>query len=207
MLPRLAAAPRLAASVAVWFALLTTANADNKPKGAGLGDPGRITRIEIESGRLKDGLVTIAGRDAGQQLVVTAVYDSGQTRDWTRKATYEASPAGIVRVDETGLIDPIAEGEATVHVSASAGIDASVKVRVTNLVHDLPINFPNQVVPLFTKYSCNGGGCHGKSGGQNGFRLSLLGFEPKEDFEYLVKEGRGRRLFPAAPDQSLLLMK
>src|SRR5690606_34426762 len=38
-------------------------------------------------------------------------------------------------------------------------------------------------------------------------RLSLLGFEPKEDFEYLVKEGRGRRLFPAAPDQSLLLLK
>ncbi len=62
-------------------------------------------------------------------------------------------------------------------------------------------------MPLFTKYSCNGGGCHGKSGGQNGFRLSLLGFEPKEDYEYLVKEGRGRRLFPAAPDQSLLLLK
>ena len=60
---------------------------------------------------------------------------------------------------------------------------------MTHLVEDLPINFPNQVMPLFTKYSCNGGGCHGKSGGQNGFRLSLLGFEPKEDYEYLVKEG------------------
>ena len=47
MLPRLAAAPRLAASVAVWFALLTTANADNKPKAPGLGDPGRVTRIEL----------------------------------------------------------------------------------------------------------------------------------------------------------------
>ncbi|MCH7725894.1 MAG: DUF1553 domain-containing protein, partial [Planctomycetes bacterium] len=57
------------------------------------------------------------------------------------------------------------------------------------------------------KYGCNGGGCHGKSGGQNGFQLSLLGFEPPEDYEYLVKEGRGRRLFPAAPDQSLLLRK
>jgi hypothetical protein len=208
MLPRLAAAPRLAALFAVLLGVLTTAAADNKPKAPGLGDPGQIQRIEIETGRLRNGLVTIAGRDAGQQLVVTAVYDSGQTRDWTRKATYEASPAGIVRVDETGLIDPIAEGEATVHVSSGrAGIDASLRIRVTNLVHDLPINFPNQVVPLFTKYSCNGGGCHGKSGGQNGFRLSLLGFEPKEDYEYLVKESRGRRLFPAAPDQSLLLAK
>jgi hypothetical protein len=140
-------------------------------------------------------------------LVVTGQYASGQTRDWTRKATYTASPAGIVAVDAAGLITPIAEGEATVHVAAAAGIDGTLKVKVTNLVQDLPINFPNQVTPLFTKYSCNGGGCHGKSGGQNGFRLSLLGFEPTEDYEYLVKEGRGRRLFPAAPDQSLLLLK
>jgi uncharacterized protein DUF1549/uncharacterized protein DUF1553 len=211
------AAPRLAARFASVCFLTAVYAADNtpaaeKPTAPGLGNPGRITRIEIETGRLKDGHVTIAGRDAVQQLVVTAVYDSGQTRDWTRKATYDVSPAGLLRVDASGLIDPIAEGEATVHVSAvsdsgSVGIDANVKVKVTNLVHDLPINFPNQVVPLFTKYSCNGGGCHGKSGGQNGFRLSLLGFEPKEDFEYLVKEGRGRRLFPAAPDQSLLLLK
>ena len=58
-----------------------------------------------------------------------------------------------------------------------------------------------------TKFGCNGGGCHGKSGGQNGFRLSLLGFEPTEDYEWLVKEARGRRLFPAAPEHSLLLLK
>ena len=51
------------------------------------------------------------------------------------------------------------------------------------------------------------GGCHGKASGQNGFRLSLLGFEPALDYETLVKEGRGRRLFPAAPEQSLLLLK
>src|SRR5262249_52265122 len=151
----------------------------NKPKAPGLGDPGSLTAIQIESGRLKEGLVTISGRDAGQQLVVTGAYSSGQSRDLTRKATYEASPAGIVQVDGTGLVTPIAEGDATIHVVGSAGIDASVKVKVTNLVEDLPINFPNQITPLFTKYSCNGGGCHGKSGGQNGFRLSLLGFEPK----------------------------
>src|SRR5262245_43123740 len=209
MQPRPDAAPRLAAMfVATLVTLLTAAHAaDNKPKAPGLGDPGQLKSIQIESGRLTDGLVEIAGRDAGQQLVVTGVYDGGQTRDWTRKATYEVSPAGIVQADANGLITPIAEGEATVHVSAAPGIDGSVKVKVTHLVQDLPINFPNQITPLFTKYSCNGGGCHGKSGGQNGFRLSLLGFEPTEDFEYLVKEGRGRRLFPAAPDQSLLLLK
>ena len=70
-----------------------------------------------------------------------------------------------------------------------------------------PINFANQIVPIFTKAGCNSGGCHGKSGGQNGFRLSLLGFEPSEDYEWLVNESRGRRLSPAAPERSLLLMK
>jgi uncharacterized protein DUF1549/uncharacterized protein DUF1553 len=210
MRSRLVAAPRLAAIVATAFltaGLITLKAADNRPKAPGLGDPGELTAIQVETGRLTDGLVAISGRDAVQQLVVTGQYNSGQSRDLTRKASYEVSPAGIVTADATGLITPIAEGEATVHVSAGPGIDGDIKMKVTNLVDDLPINFPNQITPLFTKYSCNGGGCHGKSGGQNGFRLSLLGFEPKEDYEYLVKEGRGRRLFPAAPEQSLLLMK
>lgn len=178
-----------------------------KPKAPGLGDPGQLTGIQVDTGRVKDGIVQLSGRDSAQQIVVTGNHATGQTRDLSGKATYEATPAGIVKVDESGYVSPVAEGEATIKVTAAPGVEGSVKVKVTNLVHDLPINFANQITPVFTKYSCNGGGCHGKSGGQNGFRLSLLGFEPKEDFEYLVKEGRGRRLFPAAPDQSLLLLK
>jgi hypothetical protein len=70
------------------------------------------------------------------------------------------------------------------------------------------IDFVNDVVPVLTKAGCNTGVCHAKAGGgQNGFELSLLGFEPHDDFDHLVREGRGRRLFPAAPDQSLLLNK
>src|SRR5207237_2642966 len=49
--------------------------------------------------------------------------------------------------------------------------------------------------------------CHGKARGQNGFQLSLLGFDPDFDFAALTKEARGRRIFPAAPEQSLLLRK
>ena len=69
------------------------------------------------------------------------------------------------------------------------------------------VRFGTDVVPILTKLGCNGGGCHGKATGQNGFRLSLLGFEPDQDYESLVTEGRGRRLSPAAPDHSLLLLK
>jgi hypothetical protein len=70
------------------------------------------------------------------------------------------------------------------------------------------ISFKHQVVPVLTKAGCNAGACHAKAGGgQNGFQLSLLGYEPAEDYEALVKGARGRRVFPAAAEKSLLLMK
>ncbi|MFP6677888.1 MAG: DUF1549 domain-containing protein, partial [Pirellulaceae bacterium] len=70
-----------------------------------------------------------------------------------------------------------------------------------------PIYFSSDVVPVLTKLGCNSGACHGKATGQNGFKLSLLGFEPELDFRAIAHEARGRRLSPAFPDQSLLLMK
>lgn len=70
-----------------------------------------------------------------------------------------------------------------------------------------PVRFGTEVVPVLTRLGCNSGGCHGKATGQNGFRLSLLGFEPEFDYEAIVRESRGRRLFPAAAEQSLLLLK
>ncbi len=180
---------------------------ESKTEPPGLGDPGALQSIAIETGRLKDGAFVLAGRDSGQQLLVSGTYASGQVRDLSRDVTYSATPEGILRVDANGWVSPIAEGQATIHVKAAAGPEAQINVQVTHIEQDLPVNFPNQVSPVFTKFGCNGGGCHGKSGGQNGFALSLLGFEPTEDFEHLVKEGRGRRLFPAAPDRSLLLTK
>jgi hypothetical protein len=70
-----------------------------------------------------------------------------------------------------------------------------------------PITFERDIEPLLARFGCNAGACHGKASGQNGFRLSLMGFEPKEDYEHLVNESRGRRLSPAAPEHSLLLLK
>ncbi len=105
------------------------------------------------------------------------------------------------------MITPLADGEAKITAKTADGIAGEVALKVEGFKHQIPINFPNQIVPIFTKLGCNSGGCHGKASGQNGFKLSLLGFEPGEDFEYLVKEGRGRRMFPAAPEKSLLLLK
>lgn len=69
------------------------------------------------------------------------------------------------------------------------------------------VRFATDVVPLLTKLGCNGGGCHGKATGQNGFRLSLLGYEPHVDYDAIVREARGRRISLTAPATSLLLRK
>jgi hypothetical protein len=152
-------------------------------------------------------VVRLLGADARQQLLATAKLDSGMLVDLTRHVTYETAPTAIVKVTASGVVIPLKDGTATVSARTTNGVTSTVSVVVEKYA-DVPlINFPNQIVPIFTKGGCNGGGCHGKSGGQNGFRLSLLGFEPQEDYEHLVKEARGRRLFPASPQHSLLLLK
>ncbi len=198
----------LAASVSCAADVAKSPTAEKQEKTApGLGDPGTLQTVQIETGRTVDGRIVLAGRDAYQQLIVTGVYSSGQHRDLTRKVKYSLNQEGIAAVTEHGFVTPVAEGSVKLRVEAAPGIDATLALDITRIKQDVPVNFPNQVVPVFTKYGCNSGGCHGKSGGQNGFRLSLLGFEPTEDYEYLVKESKGRRLFFPAPEQSLLLTK
>lgn len=69
------------------------------------------------------------------------------------------------------------------------------------------VDFENDLQPIFTRMGCNSGPCHGKARGQGGFQLSLLGFDPQQDFDAITKEGRGRRIFPADPQNSLILAK
>jgi hypothetical protein len=152
-------------------------------------------------------LIVLKGPDARQQLLATCMTERGAESDRTRTVAYEASPTNVLSVNARGLVTPLGDGTAVVTAKDTNGLTASIPVRVEQFSTKQPINFANQIVPIFTKTGCNGGGCHGKSGGQNGFRLSLLGFEPSEDYEHLVKEARGRRLSPAAPEASLLLLK
>ncbi|QDV33979.1 DUF1549 and DUF1553 domain-containing protein [Tautonia plasticadhaerens] len=145
----------------------------------------------------------LIGPDAVQQLAVEGVEDG---RDRTSSASFSVGDEGVAVVDASGMISARGDGETSVIVEVG-GDRVEVPVKVRRFADPPPIHFANQVVPIFTKLGCNGGGCHGKSGGQNGFRLSLLGFEPELDYETLVKEGRGRRVFPTAPERSLLLTK
>lgn len=167
-----------------------------------------VTAIAFESASAdSDSLppaIELNGVDARWQLQVT-----GQTFDFqvdlTRDVVFTVQPP-IASINKLGFLTPIANGLATVSATYQ-GLTATIPIEVRGLDSTQTCNFPNQIVPIFTKFGCNGGGCHGKSAGQGGFKLSLLGFEPREDFDHLVNESRGRRLFPAVPERSLLLQK
>ncbi|MSU37193.1 MAG: DUF1553 domain-containing protein [Pedosphaera sp.] len=156
--------------------------------------------IQFRSGATN---LTLSSSDARQQLIATGPGD----KDLTRQVEWSSEPAGIVAVDASGRVQPLGDGSASVIARTSDGATSRLPVVVSGSQQAAPVHFANRIVPIFTKNSCNGGGCHGKAAGQNGFRLSLLGFEPTEDYEHLVNEARGRRLFPAAPERSLLLLK
>lgn len=76
---------------------------------------------------------------------------------------------------------------------------------------ELPTNpapsFMRDVLPVLSKAGCNAGTCHAKPDGQNGFKLTVFSFDPKADYRNVTQDARGRRIFPASPAESLLLLK
>ena len=198
--------PVLLALAAITFSAGQTSAADQDNKGTSFKEAPLPTAAEIKDVSIFPAKVSLKGIDDAQQLIFTALLNDGRLQDLTHDAKYEADDGKVIRITSSGRVVPLANG--TTAVTASfAGKTVKIPVKTESCDVNLDINFGNQIVPIFTKLGCNSGGCHGKASGQNGFKLSLLGFEPELDYMTLVKEGRGRRLFPAAPDRSLLLLK
>ncbi len=70
-----------------------------------------------------------------------------------------------------------------------------------------PVSFIHDVMPQMMKAGCASGNCHAKPEGQNNFKLSVFGYDPRHDYNEIVRDDRGRRVFMAAPEESLLLKK
>lgn len=149
--------------------------------------------------------VTLVGPHAQQQLVVSESVD-GLDVDLTRKVEFVSENTSIVTVNSDGLVNPVANGKATIVVRRGTD-EARVSVEVKDGKKQQPVDFQNDIMPILTAGACNSGPCHGKARGQNGFQLSLLGFDANFDYEALAKEARGRRVFLPSPEESLLLLK
>ena len=138
---------------------------------------------------------------ARQQILVDT-----NGRDATRTASYSSRDANIVTVDKAGHVTPLADGETEIVVTVGRH-SASVAVHVSGVKNGRSVDFVSDIVPILSRHGCNSGGCHGKAGGQNGFQLSLFGFDNDFDYDAIAKEGRGRRIFATSTSRSMLLAK
>ncbi len=67
-------------------------------------------------------------------------------------------------------------------------------------------SYQKHVLPLMSKVGCSGRACHGSFQGQGGFRLSLFGYDFKQDHDALLG-GDVPRANLMSPEQSLILLK
>jgi uncharacterized protein DUF1549/uncharacterized protein DUF1553/Big-like domain-containing protein len=149
--------------------------------------------------------VELRGPEARHQLVAEATVDD-HAEDWTRTAHWTSSDTRIARVDQTGVVSPVADGSVTI-TAAAQGHTASATVRVRGAQAPFTWSFRNDLIPVLTKMGCNSGACHGALAGKNGFKLTLRGYDPEVDYFTLTRQANGRRISLAEPARSLVLLK
>jgi hypothetical protein len=134
-----------------------------------------VVRLQVAPKTVR---LTVANRR--QHLMITAVTRSGRRFDVTQRAELRAANPSVAGIESTGtqtnprVVVGKADGKTTLHIRYG-GIETTVPVTVSAIAVHPPVQFVNDVVPVFSKLGCNSGGCHGKASGQNGFRLSVFG--------------------------------
>lgn len=160
---------------------------------------------ELSGLSIAPGEVVLRGRGVRQQLIV-AGETGGKQQDFTRDVEFLSLTPEIVEVNEQGIVTGLKDGIGKI-VAQRDGQKVEVAVQVVNADAQPTPTLELDIIPIFSRAGCNAGACHGKARGQNGFQLSLLGFDADFDSDALKAEARGRRLFLAAPESSLLLRK
>ncbi len=215
---------------ALALALLAACAQPQKPASTSAPtSPRGVTALSVFSVELP----LLAG-SAPHRVVVTATDKDGF--ELPAPAKFSTDNPAVATVSTDGRVRPLAAGSATVTAKFS-GKSASVKVTVlpnaragdlqspsvassTAVATNGPerrlqvagtaapqLSFVNDVLPILSKAGCNTGSCHAKAEGQNGFKLTIFAYDPRADYLSIIKGARGRRVFPAFPEESLLLKK
>ncbi|MGV3719278.1 MAG: DUF1553 domain-containing protein [Actinomycetota bacterium] len=169
-----------------------------KPAAAGIADVVSLT--------LDPAGVSLDGPRDLQHLIVTAITKDGATHDVTGQARLTLANPKLVKVTD-GVLSPVADGATKLTATYGKFSTKPVDVKVSNAASAAPVEFVNDVMPIMAKGGCNSTACHGSPVGKGGFKLSLFGYEPGEDYQAIAKSSEGKRIDLKKPEQSLLLAK
>ena len=142
---------------------------------------------------------TLSGRRATRQLIVSATYADGSARDLTRALEWVSLNPEIAVVSPKGQVVPRGNGTATI-VARRGSVEAVTTVKVERVDQPAPVSFRRDVIPALSQAGCNMGACHGTPTGKGGFKLSLRGYLPDQDYFTLTREAGGRRINTFAAD-------
>ncbi len=181
---------------------LVAKNEDDFKGAQPLADRGKsIAKIEVYPPDIN----LEKNRDS-QSVVVMATYDDDTTLDVTANAKFKFADSSLVDLKTRSHFVPVKNGETSLHVSVGDQV-ADVPVVVKEAAVDRPVSFHLDVMPVFMSDGCNTGSCHGSARGQDGFMLSLFGYDPDGDHFRLTREMAGFRVNLAIPEESLLVEK
>ncbi|MEN8773422.1 MAG: PSD1 and planctomycete cytochrome C domain-containing protein [Akkermansiaceae bacterium] len=149
--------------------------------------------------------VTLETKRDFHKLIILATDKNAVTRDVTSSVKFTIADPSLTRVEGSTLF-PIKDGATTVKINFR-GKELTVPIVVKDAIEDRRVSFQQDVVPVFTASGCNTGACHGSARGQDGFMISLFGYDPKGDYHRVTRELAGRRINLALPEESLLITK
>ncbi len=148
--------------------------------------------------------ITLTTLRDSKRIIVLATDDHGVQHDVTAQAHF--SGFDPVAQMHGSVIHPTQDGMANLTITVGT-LSTEIPVIVAQASHDRPISFALDIMPVFMAAGCNSGACHGSARGQDGFRLSLFGFDPQGDYQRITREIAARRINLAQPAESLILQK
>ncbi len=151
--------------------------------------------------------ITLVGNfDEVQLLVWPEQSPSESADDLTNCCTYQSSDPSVVQVSDRGRVRAVGNGQATILIQY-AEARREVPVAVEGVTAQPQPGYFAFISPLLHRAGCNLGACHATQHGKGGFKLSVFGYAPDEDYQALVRDRFQRRVNFWEPDQSLLLLK
>ena len=174
--------------------------------------------VVLVSVRLVPDTVTLWGFQGAQRVVVLGKYSDGLERDVTALSHFVVADSGIAKME--GLSRIVVQTDGTTLLRAELeGHVAQSTVRVQDASKERLPTFARDIEAILTRRGCNSTNCHGGVKGRGGFKLSLNGVYPREDYPWIMEGGTYQVLTDQSsgpkiprvdlkePEKSLLVLK